>query len=102
MTYDEEEEGVMVSLAGQVVQYGYDEDDDDTSGSKDEGYSIMLLVDGDEEYVVEPDRKGEKLEECMDRWVAVEGELFEKEDINLLVVHEFELDDEGPSYDEDW
>lgn len=90
-------EGVLVTLSGQVAQCDY------VASDGVEGfYSVMLVVDGDEEFIVEPNRQGDQLEEYLDRWVEVRGELFENDEGNFLVVHEFDGDDEGLSYDEDW
>lgn len=91
-----EEDGVAVTLAGQVTECDY------ASPDGEEGYySIMLVVDGDEEYVVEPDSRGDRLEDFIDRWVEVKGDLYEIEDSNILVIHEFEAEDDTIPYDED-
>lgn len=95
MAFDEE--GVAVTLAGQVTECDY------PSLEGDEGYySIMLVVDTDEEYVVEPDSEGDRLEDFIDRWVEVKGDFYETDDVNVLVVHEFEAEDNSLSYDADW
>lgn len=91
------EEGVRVTLAGQVVQCDY------IAPEGEEGfYSLMLLVDGDEEFIIEPTKEGDALEEYIDRWVEVKGEMFETDDANFIVVHQFDADDEGLAYEIDW
>jgi hypothetical protein len=92
-----EEEGVRVILSGQVVQCDYV-----APGGEEDFYSLMLVVDGDEEYILEPGREADKLDEFIDRWVEVKGEMFETDEGNFLVVHEFDPDDEALSYDTDW
>ena len=94
-----EEEGVLVSLAGQVTEFDADSFEEDFG---DQEYAVVLVVDGDEQYLVEPDEEGPALEENVDRWVSVEGELHEAEAANFLVVHSFEIEEDGPSYETDW
>ncbi len=80
------------TLVGQVVPYDFDEDD---------FYSIMLLVDGEETYIIEPGREGSRLEDFIDHWVTIQGTVRRKDEDLFLSVHSFKLDDEL-SYDEDW
>ena len=94
-----EEEGVLVSLTGQVVEFDAESFDEDFG---DRDYSVALVVDGDEEYLVDPDEEGVRLRENMDHWVSVEGELYETDACNVLKVHNFEVEQGGPSFEADW
>lgn len=83
-----------VTLEGQVVQCDYDE----------EGfYTTMLVVDGEEEFIVEPGREGSRLEDYLDHWAQVRGEVRRRDDgLRYLRVHVFQLMDDSVRYDEDW
>lgn len=88
------EEKTRVILTGQVVQCDFD---------VEEGfYEVMLIVEGEEAYIIEPDQEGGRLEEHLDRWVSVKGEVEEKDEMFFLSVHEFDLEDDGLSYEIDW
>jgi hypothetical protein len=81
------------SLFGQILPLA---GDDDASG-------VVLLVDGEEEFIVEPDENGESLIEFIDRWVTAEGVVVEKEDELRIKVRNYTLEDEiDYDTDEDW
>ena len=87
-------EQTHATLEGQVAQCDFDEDG---------FYTVMLVVDGEEEYVIEPGREGSRLEEFLDHWVTIRGEVRRKDDDRFyLKVHFFQLEDDSARSDEDW
>ena len=64
---------------------------------------LVLLVDGEEEFIVELDENGESLLEHIDRWVTAEGIVTEDEDELRIKVRSYTLEDEiDYDTDEDW
>ncbi|GEM_PF-1010817 len=69
---------------------------------EEEDASLMILVDCEEEFIVEPDKTGRKLSDHVDRWVTVKGIVKEEEDELRIRVREYTLEDEDWQYmDED-
>lgn len=55
---------------------------------------LVLLVDGEEEFVIEQDEAGSRLTELIDRWVTAEGIVEESEDEFRIKIRNFKVDDE--------
>ncbi|MCJ2164560.1 MULTISPECIES: hypothetical protein [unclassified Pseudodesulfovibrio] len=82
------------TLFGQILPLDCDEDS--VSG-------IILLVDGEEEFIVEPDDNGEILAGHIERWVTAEGVVLEDEDELRIKVRYYTLEDEiDYDADDDW
>ncbi|WP_319581872.1 hypothetical protein [uncultured Pseudodesulfovibrio sp.] len=82
------------SLFGQILPLDWE--NDTVAG-------VVLLVDGEEEFIVEPDENGESLIEYIDRWVTAEGVVVEDEDELRIKVRNYTLEDEiDYDTDEDW
>ena len=83
------------SLFGQILPMDWD--DETVSGG------IVLLVDGEEEFIVELDDNGESLVDHIERWVTAEGIVTEDEDELRIKVRNYTLEDEiDYDTDEDW
>jgi hypothetical protein len=69
---------------------------------KDESVSsLVLLVDGEEEFFVENDEDGEVLLDYIDRWVTIEGVVTEQDDEFRIKVRNYMLEDELDYVDDD-
>lgn len=79
------------TLYGQVLPLDWD--NDSVSG-------VVLLVDGEEEFVVEPDKNGKRLFDLIDRWVTAEGIVKETDEEFRFKVRSFTIEDEV-DYDSD-
>ncbi|WP_319542213.1 hypothetical protein [uncultured Pseudodesulfovibrio sp.] len=55
---------------------------------------IILLVDGEEEFIVKPDKVGGRLVDHLDRWITAEGIVEETEDESYIKIRNFKVDDE--------
>lgn len=80
MTEDFYEDAVF----GQVLPLDWD--DEAVSG-------VVILVDGEEEFIVENDETGESLADHVDRWVTAEGLITENDDELRIKVRNYTLDD---------
>ncbi|CCH50227.1 hypothetical protein [Pseudodesulfovibrio piezophilus] len=82
------------SLYGQVLPLDWD--DDAVSG-------IVILVDGEEEFLVENNENGEQLIDHIDRWVTAQGIITESEDEYRIKIRNYKLEDEMDyQSDDDW
>ncbi|MDD3310588.1 hypothetical protein [Pseudodesulfovibrio sp.] len=82
------------SLFGQILPLDWD--DESVSG-------VILLVDGEEEFIIEHDDNGKDLMDHVDRWVTVEGVVTEEDDELRIKVRNYTLEDElDYESDEDW
>ena len=80
------------SLYGQILPAEWDED----SVSE-----LLLLVDGEEEFVIEKNENSELLMDLIDRWVTLKGVITEEEEEMLRIkVRDYTVED-GPDYDDD-
>lgn len=80
------------SLYGQILPAEWDEE----SVSE-----LLLLVDGEEEFVIEKNENSELLMDLIDRWVTLEGVITEEEnDLLRIMVRGYTVED-GPDYDDD-
>ncbi|MFH1913809.1 MAG: hypothetical protein ABIK45_06010 [Pseudomonadota bacterium] len=80
------------TIYGQILPV--EREDDDEAG-------LMILVDGEEEFLVEPDKNGLKLMDHMDKWVTAQGTVAEDGDELLIRVRDFTLDDDWNFGDDD-
>ncbi|WP_285905240.1 hypothetical protein [Pseudodesulfovibrio pelocollis] len=80
------------TIYGQILPV--EREDDDEAG-------LMILVDGEEEFLVEPDKNGLKLMDHMDQWVTAQGTVTEEGDELLIRVRDFTLDDDWNFGDDD-
>lgn len=62
--------------------------------------AVVLLVDGEEEFIIEKDEDGESLFAHIDRWVTVEGVITETDDEMRIKVRNYTLED-ALDYDSD-
>lgn len=79
------------TLYGQILPLDWD---------NDSVSAVALLVDGEEEFVVEPDVNGKQLFDHIDRWVTAEGIIKETDDECRIKVRSFSLEDDL-DYDSD-
>lgn len=77
---------------GLVMPWGYDDDNRER---------FMLLVDGEEEFLIEMGKEGNKLADYVDRWVTVDATVREFEDYACINVLRYDVDDEGMDFDDD-
>ena len=64
---------------------------------------IILLVDGEEEFIIEKDENSLRLMDLIDRWVTLEGVINEKDDELNIRVRNYTIEDEMDyESDEDW
>ena len=64
---------------------------------------VVLLVDGEEEFIVELDENSESLIDHIERWVTAEGIVIEDEEELRIKVRNYILEDEiDYDTDEDW
>lgn len=61
---------------------------------------LVLLVDGEEEFIVENDENGESLIDHIDRWVTVEGVITEDDEELRIKIRNYTLED-GLDYEGD-
>ncbi|QGY39547.1 hypothetical protein GM415_05245 [Pseudodesulfovibrio cashew] len=80
------------TLYGQVLPLDWD--NESVSG-------VVLLVDGEEEFVVEPDKNGKKLYDLIDRWVTAEGVIREYPNELRFQVRSYKVEDELDYMDDD-
>lgn len=80
------------TLYGQVLPLDWN--DDAISG-------VMLLVDGEDEFIVEPDKNGKRLYDYIDHWMTVEGIVKETARELRIKVRKFTLEDEMDYSDDD-
>ncbi|BCS87496.1 hypothetical protein [Pseudodesulfovibrio sediminis] len=82
------------TIFGQVIPLDWD--DEAVTG-------LALLVDGEEEFIVEPDEMGEGLLELIDRWVTIEGVIHESDSEIRIRVRNYTMDDEiDYDLDDNW
>ncbi len=82
------------SLFGQVLPLDWD---------NEIATGVVILVDGEEEFIVEHDETGESLVEYIDRWVTAQGLITETEDELRIKVRNYRLDDNlDYDKDDDW
>ncbi|WP_319471790.1 hypothetical protein [uncultured Pseudodesulfovibrio sp.] len=62
--------------------------------------SLILLVDGEEEFVIENNEHSETLVEHIDRWITAEGIITEADDELRIKVRSYTLED-GIDYEGD-
>ncbi len=71
--------------------------------NKDEVSALVLMVDGEEEFIVEHDDNGESLVDHIDRWVTAEGVITETdEEIRIKIRNYIIEDDMDFNTDDDW
>ena len=64
---------------------------------------VVILVDGEEEFIVENDETGGSLADHIDRWVTAEGLITETDDELRIKVRNYTLDDNlDYDTDDDW
>ena len=66
---------------------------------------VMILVDGDEEFVVMPTRQGAELVNHVDSWVRAKGVISEENDEVTIKIYHYDIEDEEieyTSYDDRW
>jgi hypothetical protein len=80
------------TIYGQILPF--ESEDDEESG-------LMILVDGEEEFLVEPDKNGIKLMDHMDKWVTAQVTVTEESDEMHIRVRDFTLDDDWSYGDDD-
>ncbi|WP_147822009.1 hypothetical protein [Salidesulfovibrio onnuriiensis] len=81
------------TIFGQILPMDWNEDD---------VVGLIILVDGEDEFIVEPDKTGRKLFDHVDRWVTAKGLIREDEDEMRIMVRDYTLEDEDWNYmDED-
>lgn len=56
--------------------------------------SLILLVDGEEEFTIENNEHSETLVEHIDRWITAEGVITENDDELRIKVRNYKLEDE--------
>ncbi|BDQ37062.1 hypothetical protein SYK_14220 [Pseudodesulfovibrio nedwellii] len=61
---------------------------------------LILLVDGEEEFIIENDDNGERLTDHIDKWVTAQGIVEETDDEYRIRIRNFKVDDEL-DYDND-
>lgn len=72
-------------------------------GDEESAPGVVLLVDGEEEFIIEQDENGRDLMDQMDRWVTVEGVVTEEDEELRIKVRNYTLEDElDYESDEDW
>lgn len=72
------------SIYGQVLPMDW---------NKDEVSGLILLVDGEEEFIVEHDENGEKLVDHIDRWVTAQGVITETDEELRIRIRDYTLED---------
>ncbi|SMF30124.1 hypothetical protein [Desulfovibrio gilichinskyi] len=80
------------TIYGQVVPYESDLDDK---------YQLAIVVDGEEEFIVEPDSNGRNLSEYVDQWIKAQVYVNETDDGFFVKIREVSLDEDGWKYDDD-
>lgn len=63
--------------------------------------SIMILVDGEEEFIVEPDKNGMELVNHLESWVRAEVFVKEDDDELRVKIREFTVEDDMDYVDDD-
>lgn len=56
--------------------------------------SLILLVDGEEEFIIENNEHSETLVDHIDRWITAEGVITETDEALRIKVRNFSLEDE--------
>ena len=66
--------------------------------------SIMILVDGEEEYIVDPGKESKKLVDYVDHWITARGLITEGEYDMKIKIYSYNLEDDGLDYstDDQW
>ncbi len=80
------------TIYGQVVPHESDLDDK---------YQLAIIVDGEEEFIVEPDSNGRSLNEYVDQWIKAQVYVSETDDGFFVKIREVSLDESGWGYDDD-
>jgi hypothetical protein len=63
----------------------------------------MLLVDGEEEFIIEKSEQSEMLINYIDRWITAEGIVTETDDDFSIKVQSYKLEDDFElNDDDDW
>lgn len=71
--------------------------------NKDKVSALVLMVDGEEEFIVEHDDNGESLIDHIDRWVTAEGIITETDEEIRIKVRNYTLEDDMDfDTDDDW
>lgn len=82
------------SLYGQIIPH---------EGSDDAESGIVLLVDGEEEFVIEPNENGLFLANYMERWITAQGLIVESEEELRIKIRSYTVEDElDYAGDGDW
>lgn len=82
------------SLYGQIVPQ---------EGSGDAEPGLVLLVDGEEEFVIEPNENGLFLTNYVERWITAQGIIMESEEELRIKIRNYTLEDEFDyAGDGDW
>lgn len=79
------------SLYGQLIPADW---------NKETVSSLILLVDGEEEFVIENNEQSEALLEYIDRWITAEGIITENDDELRIKIRNYTLED-GIDYEGD-
>jgi len=65
--------------------------------------SLILLVDGDEEFIIEKNEQADTLVNHIDRWITAEGVITETNKSIRIKVRNFKLEDDiDYEEDDDW
>ncbi|QJB56818.1 hypothetical protein [Pseudodesulfovibrio sp. zrk46] len=73
------------SLYGQLIPADW---------NKETVSSLILLVDGEEEFTIENNEEGEELLDYIDRWITAEGIITETDEELRIKVRNYTLEDE--------
>ena len=80
------------TLYGQLVPSGWD---------NDEVSELVLLVDGEEEFILETNEFSKILTNYTDRWITVQGLITATDDELRIKIHAYTLEDEMQFGDDD-
>lgn len=82
------------TVYGQILPLDWDDDS---------VTQLVLLVDGEEEFLVEPDENGWRLTDLIDRWITAQGVVEESDDEFRIKIRNFKVEDEiDYDDDDDW
>lgn len=70
-------------------------------GDDDSEPGLMILMDGEEEFIVDLDKNGMKLMDHIDKWVTAEGLVSEDDEELRITVKTFKLDEDWEYNDDD-
>ncbi|MBI9109596.1 hypothetical protein [Maridesulfovibrio ferrireducens] len=80
------------TIYGQVVPF---------DGDLDDKFQLAIMVDGEEEFIVEPDINGRNLHEFMDQWIKAQVLVNETDEGFFVKIREVSVDEGGWEYDDD-